>query len=158
MNLSIEQQLSAEGFYVSTTSGVSMRPMLRDRRDRVVIRAVGNERLSKWDLPLYRAKDGRYLLHRIIGIAKDGSYIIRGDNTYRKEYVTQEQILGVVTEFYRGNKHISADHRAYRRYAAVWNALYPIRKICHLPLFWLKRLKRNHQASNQGVSEYDSES
>ena len=49
----IETQLAEQGYYVSTTVGVSMRPMLRNRSDRVIIRPVGNERLSKWDLPLY---------------------------------------------------------------------------------------------------------
>lgn len=142
MSRSIEEQLREEGYYVSTTSGVSMRPMLRDRRDRVIIRAVGDERLSKWDLPLYRTSSGKYLLHRIIGHTEDGRYIIRGDNTYRKEYVPQEAILGVMTEFYRGDKHVLATDRGYRRYAALWNAIYPLRKLIALPRFWLARLKK----------------
>ncbi len=128
MNGSIEQQLAENGYYVSTTVGVSMRPMLRNRRDRVIIRPLGEERLSKWDLPLYRRPDGKYVLHRIIGV-ENGYYIIRGDNTYAKEHVPDEWILGVVTEFYRGNRHVMADHRGYRRYAAFWHAIYPIRVV-----------------------------
>ena len=143
MSLSIEQQLAEEGFYISTTSGVSMRPMLRNRRDRVIIRAFDGKRLSKWDLPLYRTEGGKYLMHRIIGFTKDGRYIIRGDNTYHKEYVGEEQILGVVTEFYRGKRHVSADSRAYRLYAAIWNILYPLRKLCMLPVFWWRRIQKN---------------
>ena len=142
MSRTIEEQLREEGFYVSTTSGVSMRPMLRDRRDRVIIRAVGDERLSKWDLPLYRSPNGKYLLHRIIGFAEDGRYIIRGDNTYQKEYVSQDAILGVMTEFYRGEKHISATDKGYRRYAAFWNAIYPMRKLVVLPRFWCARIRK----------------
>ena len=142
MSRTIEKQLREEGFYVSTTSGVSMRPMLRDRRDRVIIRAITDERLSKWDLPLYRAPSGKYLLHRIIGLTEDGRYIIRGDNTYQKEYVSQEAILGVMTEFYRGEKHILATDKSYRRYAAFWHAIYPLRKLVALPRFWLARIKK----------------
>ena len=88
MNDSIETQLAENGFYVSTTVGVSMRPMLRNRRDRIILRPVGEERLCKWDLPLYRRPDGKYVLHRIIGV-EDGYYIIRGDNTYAKEKVPE---------------------------------------------------------------------
>ena len=149
MSLSIEQQLHENGFYVSTTVGVSMHPMLRNRRDRVILRTVEKgERLQKWDLPLYRTADGRYLLHRIIGHTEDGRYIVRGDNTYQKEYISQEQMLGVMTEFYRGKKHIAADNRAYRRYAACWNAIYPLRKLCRLPFCWGARLvKKIHHVN-----------
>lgn len=132
MSESIEKQLREEGFYVSTTVGVSMKPMLRNRRDRVILRAVKEgEILSKYDLPLYRLPNGKYLLHRIIGV-RDGYYIIRGDNTYQKEKIPREWILGVVTEFYRGDRHISADKKSYRTYAAFWQGIYPLRYPLHL--------------------------
>ena len=126
MSLHIEEQLRQEGVYVSTTSGFSMWPMLRDRRDRVILRAKGEERLRKWDLPLYHCPDGRYVLHRIIDV-KEGCYVIRGDNTYTKERIPEEWILGVVTEFYRGKRHVMTDSRGYRLYAAVWQGIYPLR-------------------------------
>lgn len=123
----IAEALREDGFYVSTTSGSSMRPMLRDRRDRVVLRAVKEgEILKKWDLPLYLTPDGRYILHRIIAVRR-GGYITRGDNTYQKERVPQEWVLGYVTEFYRKNRHVCTDSRRYRFYAAFWNLIYPVR-------------------------------
>lgn len=120
-------QLSREGFLVTTTVGMSMYPMLRNRRDRVVILPVSGERLRRWDLPLYLREDGKYVLHRVIAVRKD-HYIIRGDNTYRKETVRDGQILGVVSEFYRGERHILATSRAYRAYAAFWHFIYPVRR------------------------------
>ncbi len=134
MSGTIEEQLQKEGYYVSTTVGVSMRPMLRNRHDRVILRPVGeNEVLKKYDLPLYRRPDGKYILHRIIEV-HDGYYIIRGDNTYQKERVPREWILGVVTEFYRGKRHVQASDRSYRRYAAVWQSIYPLR----VPFHWAR--------------------
>lgn len=124
---SIEQQLHRDGFYISTTVGYSMWPMLYNRRDRVVVTAKqSGERLRRGDLPLYRLPNGKYVMHRVIGVRKD-EYIIRGDNTYVKEHVPKEWVLGVVTEFYRKDKHVSASSRPYRLYAAVWQALYPVR-------------------------------
>ena len=134
MSQSIEQQIAENGFYVSTTVGVSMRPMLRNRRDRVVIRSTEGKRLSKWDLPLYKRYDGKYILHRIIEV-RDGYYIIRGDNTFAKERVPDENIVGVMTEFYRGERHVLATNRHYRRYAAFWQTIYPLR----VPFHWLHR-------------------
>lgn len=131
MSESIEEVLARDGYYVRTTVGVSMRPMLRNRRDRVIIRPVGEERLKRWDLPLYRRPDGKCVLHRIIDV-KDGYYVIRGDNTYAKERVPDEWVIGVMSEFYRGKRHVTATQRSYRFYAAAWQTLYPIRYPFHL--------------------------
>ena len=126
MNRNIEEQLQTEGFYVSTTVGWSMFPMLRNRRDRVVIRRIGAERLKKYDLPLYRRPDGKYILHRVIGVKENG-YIIRGDNTYQKEQVPDEWILGYVEEFYRNGKRKAVTDRRYRLYVRLWHLIYPLR-------------------------------
>ena len=126
MNRNIEEQLETEGFYVSTTVGSSMFPMLRNRRDRVIVRRIGSERLKKYDLPLYRLPDGKYILHRVIGV-KENAYIIRGDNTYQKERIPDEWILGYVEEFYRNGKRKAVTDRGYRLYARFWNLIYPLR-------------------------------
>lgn len=137
---SIEEQLQKNGLYVSTTSGWSMKPMLRDRRDRIIVLPVGDQTLKKWDLPMYRRPDGKYVLHRIIGVRAD-HYIIRGDNTYQKEIVPKAWILGYVSEFYRGNRHVLSTARSYRFYAATWNFIYPIRHVWHSFRMLLSRIK-----------------
>ena len=137
----IEQQLCDEGVYVSTTVGYSMWPMLRNRRDRIIVIAKGDQRLKKWDLPLYRYPDGRYVLHRIIGV-KDGYYLIRGDNTFVKEKIPEEWILGYVSEFYRGEKHIHATQKSYRFYAALWQRIYFLRMPLHKARCLAGRVKR----------------
>ena len=126
MNKSIEENLAENGFHVSTTSGYSMYPMLRDRRDRVIIKSVQGETLRRYDLPLYKRPDGKYVLHRILRV-KDNHYVIRGDNTYELERVPKEWVIGYVTEFYRAERHVLASSRAYRFYAAIWHWIYPLR-------------------------------
>ena len=131
----IETHLREQGFYVSTTVGMSMWPMLKNRRDRIVVRSVEGVTLRKWDLPLYRRPDGKYVLHRILRVEKD-HYIIRGDNTYVKEIVPKEWVIGYVTEFYRKERHVKSTSRAYRFYAAFWHTVYPFRRA----LFLARRL------------------
>ena len=126
MSTTIEQNLAENGLHVSTTSGHSMYPMLRNRRDRVVIKPVGNTVLRRYDLPLYKTPNGKYILHRILRV-KDGYYVIRGDNTYALEKVPFDWVIGYVTEFYRGDKHVLTTSRRYRAYAAIWNFIYPVR-------------------------------
>ncbi len=136
----IEQQLRETGVYVSTTAGYSMWPMLRDRRDRVIIQAKGGERLKKWDLPLYRYPDGRYVLHRIISV-RDGYYIIRGDNTFFREKIPEEWILGYVTEFYRKDRHVLSQQTGYRLYASFWQRIYFLRLFLHKARGLASRIK-----------------
>ncbi len=126
MNSTIEEQLAEKGFYISTTVGVSMRPLLRANRDRVLIKPLKNQRLKKGDLALYRLPIGKYVLHRVIAVKPD-HYIIRGDNTYIKEKIPDAWILGVMTEIYRDRHHITAQNKGYRVYVAIWQALYPLR-------------------------------
>lgn len=127
--MTIEEILKIEGVYVSTTAGVSMYPMLRNRRDTIII-STCEGRLKRFDVPLYR-RGNDYVLHRII-YADDTNYIIRGDNCYSKEYnVTDEKIIGVLTGFYRGNKMVNMDGFGYKAYVRIWHALYPIRYV-----FW----------------------
>ena len=113
----IEDVLAREGAYVATTAGVSMRPMLRDRRDTVVIEPCAG-RLAKYDVPLYRRGDD-YVLHRVVDVLPD-SYVICGDNCVELERgVTDEQVVGVLAGFYRGERRVRMGRAAYRLYARL---------------------------------------
>ena len=107
MVLHIEDALNEEGVYVSTTSGVSMYPMLRNRRDTIIVKPP-TAPLKKYDVPLYRRGDD-YVLHRIIG-KDDRGYIICGDNCINKEYgITENQIIGVLVGFYRDGNEVNME-------------------------------------------------
>lgn len=138
----IAQQLAQNGFYVSTTVGYSMWPMLKNRRDRVILRSLKEgEILKKGDVPLYlREADGKYILHRILKVM-DGYYIIRGDNTFALEKVPFDWVKGVMTEFYRKGKQVSAQKKSYRFYASVWQAIYPVRYVLFLIRRGLSKIK-----------------
>ncbi len=122
--LSAEQVLKDKGFFVTTTSGVSMLPLFSDRRDRVVIRPA-TDRLKKYDVPLYRRGES-LVLHRVIKV-REKDYIIRGDNCIEREIVKDEQIVGVLSEFYRKAKHYSVSDFSYRLYSRLWVFISPIR-------------------------------
>lgn len=138
----LASQLEENGFYVSTTVGYSMWPMLKNRRDRIVLRALEKgEVLKKGDVPLYcREADKKYILHRILRV-EDGYYIIRGDNTFVLEKVPFDWVKGVLTEFYRKGKQVSVNKKSYRFYACVWQGIYPIRLIFFLTRRFLSKVK-----------------
>lgn len=122
--LKIEDVLEKEGVFITTTAGVSMYPMLRDRRDTIIVRPVSG-RLKKYDVPLYRA-GGNYVLHRIVKVLPDGGYFIRGDNCFLTEKnIPEDAVIGVLTEFIRNGRTITADAFGYKLYSRVWVFLHP---------------------------------
>ena len=121
----IDELLERDGVIVYKTRVVSMRPMLKQNRDLVTVRTF-NGRLKKYVVPLYRRKTGGFVLHRIIGV-RDDCYIIRGDNTFRKEYVPDSEVIGVLTAFKRKGKDYTVSSSGYKFYARIWNFIYPLR-------------------------------
>lgn len=122
-NKNISEIIERDGVYVGTIRGVSMRPMLRDGRDTVVI-ASASGRLKKYDVALFR-HNGRYILHRVVKVLPD-SYITCGDNSVNKERVNDSEIVGVLCEFYRGERHCRPD--------SPFNALYSRMSVFFMPL------------------------
>ena len=101
----IAEVLEREGVYVGVTSGVSMWPMIRDRCDTVVVRPPCG-RLRRFDVALYK-RDDRYVLHRVVEVLAD-SYVICGDNCIGREHdITDADVLGVLTGFYRGETQVN---------------------------------------------------
>lgn len=103
-----------------------MWPMLRDRRDTIVVRPVEG-RLRPYDVALYR-RDNAYILHRVIKATANG-YRIIGDNCMAYEEVPESDILGRLDEFWRGERRCDPRGVAWLLYAHVWHALLPIRKV-----------------------------
>lgn len=113
---------------MTRTRGTSMRPLLRQGRDIVVIKRPEFP-LKAGDAPLYRVKSKKELvLHRILKVRKDGVYIIRGDNLFVKEYVAESQIVGVMKAFYRDGKYCDCEKsRIYKLYIIANRASHPAR-------------------------------
>lgn len=121
----IEQVLAEKGTYIGPTVGVSMLPMLKNRRDTIVVTAKSG-RLAPLDVALYKRGDA-YILHRVLEVKEDG-YIIRGDNCYSDEDVPEESVIGVLTEFFRKDKHIYCTDEKYLKYVERRLKTYKIRR------------------------------
>ena len=116
MNLektSIENVLIENGKYIGPTVGVSMLPMLKNRRDTIVV-LPKTERLKPLDVALYKRGEA-YILHRVLEVKENG-YIIRGDNCYSDENVPESAVIGVLSEFFRKGKHYYCTDEKYLKY------------------------------------------
>lgn len=123
----IEERIKSGGNVSFTPMGVSMYPMLRNGRDSVVLSPLP-DRLKKYDVILYRRANGKYVLHRIIGVGE--KYTCIGDNQYQKEKgIEHSQVIAVVSSFTRKGKEYSVNDFGYKLYCRVWHYTRALRKI-----------------------------
>ncbi len=137
--MTIEELLQKEGKYVGPVKGYSMLPLLVEERDSVVICAQ-KPPYKILDVVLYKRGED-YILHRIVDI-NNNEYIIRGDNCFYDERVKEEHILGVLKEFFQGEKHVFCDEKEYLRYSKRHVRFYPFRKFAYKIKNVFKKLLR----------------
>lgn len=115
----ITERLSAGQSVCFSPRGISMLPMLKQGRDTVTLTAV-TKPLKKYDIPLYRRDNGKYVLHRIIKIGE--SFTCIGDNQFTAEQdIKKEQIIAIVSAFTRNGKEYSVDNLCYKIYCRFWH-------------------------------------
>lgn len=135
----IREQLDKEESVRFYPSGISMLPMLRQGIDSVVLSPLP-EKLKKYDLPLYQRKSGQYVMHRIVKVGDTITCI--GDNQfYLERELGYDQMIGIVTAFYRGEKYHSVTEFGYQLYCRLWHyTRFPRRVWC-----WCKRKCRRRE-------------
>ena len=112
----MEEQISAGKTVRFGPKGTSMLPLLRQNIDSIVL-AKAPEKLKKYDLPLYRRNDGHFVLHRVVGVDKDG-YIMCGDNQSIYEHgITDGHILAIAVGMYRGDEYVPFEKKSYIIYS-----------------------------------------
>ena len=133
----IRERLAAGQSVKFAPRGVSMLPMLRQGIDQVVLSPLP-AKLKKYDLPLYQRRDGHYVLHRIVEAGE--TYTCIGDNQFVFEPgLEQEQMIALVTSFYRGEKEYKVTDWRYQLYCRGWHYSRYLRKQWRRGKGWLRR-------------------
>ena len=117
-----------------------MEPLFRTGRDMVVIKRREGE-CKKYDVVLDRYPSGKYVLHRIIRV-RENEYIIRGDNTFIREHIPKDKILGVLERFNRKGKSHTVNDRGFKIYSRLWNFIYPVRYLINLSVRAVRKIYR----------------
>lgn len=111
-----------------TITGNSMEPFLHHRESKVCVVKPDEKPPGKYDIILFIRRNGKYILHRIVSVRKDG-YVVIGDNQYVKDEVLPSQVIGVVSGFWRGKIYTACDNILYKLYSRFWVFVYPIRLV-----------------------------
>ncbi len=128
----IEEVLASGGEFQLYPKGTSMRPLLVQERDSVVLRRNSNIPAKKHDIVFYRRTNGQFVLHRVMQIEKDGTYTMCGDNQTRFEFgIRRDQIIAYVSAIYRKGKWVKMENTAHLMYVFWWTKM-PVRKAVFL--------------------------
>ncbi len=135
--MTFEEELDKSGRLVYTNKGISMMPLLREKKDVMIIEKCTPSDIKKLDAVLFTRNTGgkiTYVMHRVLRLEADGSFFIAGDNCTSGENVKPCQILGRLTGIIRDGKRIDVKDKSYLFYVHLWCDIYPLR-------FFVLRLK-----------------
>lgn len=123
----IKEVLAKDGVFRIYPKGTSMLPLIRQKKDSVVLTAPKFP-LSKGDIIFYQRKNGQFVLHRIVKKSVD-SYVCCGDNQVQLEPgIDESMIIAVVEAVYREDKRIEKGNVLYKLYLFIWQ-FFLIRRI-----------------------------
>lgn len=128
--MSYEEILQKVGHLFTHNYGTSMLPLLRQGKDSIMIDCCDPYHLQKFDVVMFKRPgdiQGRYVLHRILGCRRDGTYWVVGDNMPAGEIVKPEQIIGRMSAVGRNGRTFKTTSPEYQRYVRFWCRPWPIR-------------------------------
>ncbi len=138
----IEEILAGGGEFRMYPKGTSMLPLIKQGIDSVVLKRNFESGANKRDIAFYRRANGQFVLHRVMKILDDGTYVMCGDNQTALEYgIKKEQIIGYVDRLYKGDRELTFDTLKYRLYLLFW-CFMPYRKCWRFIKGKLSGLKR----------------
>lgn len=127
---SFEKELAENGKLVYTNVGVSMMPLIREKRDVILMERL-DDAPKRFDVVLFRRDGiegrGHYVLHRVLRVRRDGRFLIAGDHDASGEIVEKDHILGRMTSLLRDGKPYRFSGFRYWCYLHLWCAPYRLR-------------------------------
>ena len=109
-------------------AGSSMTPFLH-HGDMVYLNPV-DAPPKRGDIVLYTRPGGQYILHRIVKVNPDGSYIMLGDaQTQRERIESREVIHGVAVSALHIGKQLTPASFRWRFFEKVWLRVVPLRPL-----------------------------
>ena len=126
-------ELEKNGALAFVPSGNSMWPTLKNRGQSVIVERK-TKKLARFDVALYLRPSGTYVLHRVIE-PTDFGYVICGDSQFMQERVSEEQVFGVMTGFYKGKNFVSCSDKKYIASVEKWYG-HPKKRKLRLKIFY----------------------
>lgn len=139
ISASLEEIISAGGFFTLGISGSSMNPFLIHGRDSVRLIKCRPQDYKKGRILLFKRSSGELVLHRVKRVLSDGSLIMNGDAQVWCEQISPDQAIAAVSDIECNGKIVSCKSLKYRTVIFFWQLLFPLRS----PIFRIRnKIKR----------------
>ena len=123
-------------------TGYSMYPFLAGKRDEAVLTKVPTK-LERGDICVFRRENGKYIIHRIHHIDKNGGIYMVGDAQSELEGpLDKAQMVAFAKALVRKGKEVPCDDRLYRFKWKCWMLLRPVRPLIIRVFNFLRKLIR----------------
>ncbi len=121
--------------------GTSMLPTIVGGKDFVEVKTPFD--IKPYDVLLYRRDNGVYVLHRLVRIGKDGTYVMCGDNqVFFEKGIRPDQIIAKMTAVIKDDSVIPADDPDLVRRIRYLYMKKPIRRFFARAVRYTKKLFR----------------
>lgn len=120
--------------------GYSMKPLLRNGKDYIELEAVtGDMELKRGDVVLYYS-NGKYILHRIYKITKQGYCMLGDGNFLVEDPLEREKIYLKAVAYIRNGKYILAEKWYLKLYGEAWMRMRLLRPVFRKAMHVLKKI------------------
>ncbi|NIN66981.1 MAG: signal peptidase I, partial [Anaerolineae bacterium] len=110
--------------------GRSMHPLVRDG-DILLVRPAGHGELAVGDIVLYRSPRRGIVVHRVVGIRRDGHervLSVKGDAARHPDSaVLESHVAGKIVAIERSGRLIDPDNRMWRYFSTLYVRVPPVR-------------------------------
>ena len=123
----IEEKLAAGLEVLFSPNGVSMLPTFKAGRDTLVL-VSPPERLGRYDVALFRRKNGQCVIHRVVKCGE--SYTFLGDGqTVLEGDIGREQVVALCSAYIRDGRRVELSSLGCQMYARLWVWSLPLRRL-----------------------------
>lgn len=124
----IKEALKSEAPVPLNVTGLSMMPLLKQRRDTVWLVSCDVDKIKKGDILLFERNNGKPVLHRVRKIEND-LLIMNGDALSYSETIEKRQVVAYVKKIVRKGKTIDTGSKKLKAWNKLWNLTLHIRPI-----------------------------
>ena len=128
--VSMLRELTEQGREVNMLiSGNSMSPFLMHGRDSIRLKKP-ERKLRKGDMVFFQRKSGKFVMHRIIRVRKEGFYLL-GDSQQSSEIegpIKECQIFALITSVCRKGRWIGPGNFWWEFFEHYWIRMIPFRR------------------------------
>ena len=137
------ENLVNEGILVEfRVTGSSMRPMLSNIKDTVILAKLTRRPLKRGDIAFYKRSNDTYILHRVIKVNGELFDAIGDHQTEIEHNVPTKNVIAVVESFTRNGKAYKTTNIGYKLYSVLWMLLIPLRSL----IFKISPIIRNKKS------------